>query len=85
MPWRDGLEAKAALRRDDLGERGQFEVDSLHAPPIGIMLNAEKFSGDRSPRPPVPPPMVGRFMLIKVAVVISYRKSVGLCELCLWW
>ena len=33
------------------GGRGPFEVDSFHAPPIGIMLNAEKFSGDR---PPVP-------------------------------
>ena len=34
------------------GGRGQFEVDSFHAPPIGIMLNVEKFAGDRSLRPP---------------------------------
>ena len=37
------------------GGRGLFEVDSFHATPIGIMLNTEKFAGDRSP--PVPPPM----------------------------
>ena len=40
----------ATARR--LGGRGPFEVDSFHAPPIGLMLNAEKFAGDRSPRPP---------------------------------
>ena len=56
MPVTD--EARAAPRRDDWGGgRGPLEVDSFHAPPIGIMLNAEKFAGDRSPpRPPVPPP-----------------------------
>ena len=32
-----------------IGGRGPFEVDSFHATPIGIMLNAEKFAGDRSP------------------------------------
>ena len=43
-----------------IGERGPFEVDFFHAPPIGITLNAEKFAGDwslPSPPPPVPPPM----------------------------
>ena len=41
--------ARAAPRRDDWGGD---EDHSFHAPPIGIMLNAEKFAGDRSPRPP---------------------------------
>ena len=50
---------RAAPRRDDWEGRGPFEVDSFHATPIGIMLNAEKIAGDRSPfPPPVPPPMV---------------------------
>ena len=31
-----------------------IEANSFHATPIGIMLNAEKFAGDRSPRPPGP-------------------------------
>ena len=40
------------------GDEGHLNaIDSFHAPPIGIMLNAEKFAGDRSPVPPVPPPM----------------------------
>ena len=40
-------------RRDDLGGGGRipFEVDSFHATSIGIMLNTEKFAGNRSPRP----------------------------------
>ena len=40
-------------RRDDWGggREGPFEVNSLHAAPIGIMLNAEKFTGDRSQHP----------------------------------
>ena len=43
-------------RRDDWGGggRGPFEVDSFHALPIGIILNAEKCAWDRSPRPPPP-------------------------------
>ena len=40
----------ATARR--LEGRGPFEVDFFHATPIGIMLNAEKFAGDRSPPPP---------------------------------
>ena len=36
------------------GRPGPFEVDSFHAPLIGIMLNAENYAGDRSlPIPPV--------------------------------
>ena len=45
----------ATARR--LGERGPFEVDSFHAPSIGIMLNAEKFGGSVPPSLPVPLPM----------------------------
>ena len=46
---------RAVPRRDDWGGgRGQFEVDSFHSPPLGMMLNVEKFAGDRSPRPPPP-------------------------------
>ena len=44
----------ATARRLGGGGRGPFEVDSFHATPIGIMLNAEKFAGDRSPVPPPP-------------------------------
>ena len=43
------------------GGRGLFEVDSFHATPIGIMLNAEKIAVNGPPPPPpppVPPPMV---------------------------
>ena len=45
--------SRAAPRRDDWGggERGPFKVDSFQATPIGIMLNAEKIAGDRSPPP----------------------------------
>ena len=32
------------------GGREPFEVDSFHAMPVGIMLNAEKFAGDRHRR-----------------------------------
>ena len=47
---------RAAPRRDDWGGggRGPFEVNYFYAPSIGIMLNAEKFAGDRSPPPPPP-------------------------------
>ena len=48
------VRTRAAPRRDNCGGRGPFEVDSFHAPSIGIILNAEKFAGDRSPRPHVP-------------------------------
>ena len=36
------------------GGQGPFEVDSFHAPPIGIMLNVEKFV--ETDRPCSPPP-----------------------------
>ena len=36
-------------RRFGGGGRGPFEVDSLHATPIGIMLNVENIAGDRPP------------------------------------
>ena len=48
----------ATARRLGGGGRGPFEVDSFHATPIGIMLNVENIAGDRSPVPPVPPPMI---------------------------
>ena len=59
-PWPGALFGGSRMnfgqgRRDDWGGgRGPFEVNSLHAAPIGIMLNAEKFAGDRSQRPRPP-------------------------------
>ena len=43
------------------GGRGPFEVDAFHATHIGIMLNAEKFAGDRFPPPPGADPGGGRW------------------------
>ena len=59
------------------GGRGPFEVDSFHAPPIRIMLKAEKFAGDRSPPlPPVPPPMaVRQFTQIPRLVLFVFSVS----------
>ena len=51
-----GRKGGATARRLGGGGRGPFEVDSFHAPPIGIILNAEKFAGDRSPPYSPPPP-----------------------------
>ena len=51
-----GPKGGATARR--LGGREPFEVDFFHAPPICIMLNAEKFAGGGLPPPPVPPPML---------------------------
>ena len=45
--WRHGATIRGG------GGREPFDVDSFHATPIGIMLNA---AGDRYPIPPPPPP-----------------------------
>ena len=44
----------ATARRLGGGDEDHFdsEVDSSHAPSIGIMLNVEKFCGGPVPRPP---------------------------------
>ena len=57
----DGLDETSAVLKGGatarrLGGREPFEVDYFHAPPIGIMFNAEKFPPSPPP-PPVPPPM----------------------------
>ena len=53
-------DVRAAPLRDDSGDEDHlnFEVDSFHATPIDIMLNAEKYAEDRSPV--VPPPRCRR-------------------------
>ena len=70
--------ARAAPRRDDWGGgRGSFEVDSFHATSIGIMLKAEKFAGDRSPVPPVPPPMKRGSNGERVSVAMKSRAALS--------
>ena len=56
------------------GGRGPFEVDSFHATPIGITLNAEKFAGDRS-HPSPPPgchrPWLGRCDFLRLWAILQ--------------
>ena len=58
--------------------RGPFGVDSYHAPPIRIMLKAEKFAGDRSPRPPPPvqPPMAVR-QFTQIPRLVLFTRFLG--------
>ena len=56
VPPKSPPKGGTTARRLGGGGRGPFEVDYFYATPIGIMLNAEKFAGDRSPVPPPPPP-----------------------------
>ena len=46
------FENKGDATAQRLGGLGSFKVHSLHAMPIGIILNAEKLAGDQSPVPP---------------------------------
>ena len=55
------------------GGRGPFKVDSFHATPIGIMLNADKFSGGQLSSPPVPSPMDMRHACLMMTVAKMCR------------